>query len=188
MVKYGLFGRNQNGELADNSFYDSWLVVRAGENNLRAKDINIDMMIGDTYNIEVSLDGAFNAYLYEEEIKTLKFETNTPDVLGVSDTGVITAKKQGYGIVKITDVEHELEEYIKVSVYLYKGKAVPDIASGLDFGVALKADGSVWAWGNGAAGRLGNGDTSSYTEPVRVLMPDGKTPITNAKQISVRIW
>lgn len=185
--KVWLVGRNPNGELADDKFFDTWLVVRAGENNLRSKDINIDMMVGDTYNIEVSLDGAFNAYLYEEEIKNLKFETNTPDIINVSETGLITAKTQGYGIIKITDIDHNLEEYMKVSVYPYKGKAVPDISSGINFSVALKADGTVWSWGNGASGKLGNGETSNYAEPVRVLMPDGKTPVTNAKQITVRI-
>ena len=76
---------------------------------------------------------------------------------------------------------------MKVSVYPYKGKAVPDISSGINFSVALKADGTVWSWGNGASGKLGNGETSNYAEPVRVLMPDGKTPVTNAKQITVRI-
>lgn len=180
-------GYNGYGELADNTFENSYTIVRAGENNLRAKDINIDMMIGDMHQIEVSLDGAYNAYLFEEEIKNLKYETNSEDVISISDTGIVTAKTQGYAIVKITDIDHNLECYIKVTVVPYKGNTVPDIASGLNFSVAVKADGSIWSWGNGTQGHLGNGDTQNYTEPVRVLMPDGKTKVINAKQISVRI-
>jgi len=35
------------------------------------------------------------------------------------------------------------------------------------YSLALKAEGTVWAWGNGIYGQLGNGGTSSYT-PVQV--------------------
>jgi len=145
------------------------------------------MMIGEEYQAGASLNSGFNAYLYEETLGNLKFETNTPSVIEVSETGKITAKSQGYGIVKIIDIDNKLEAYMKVAVVPYKGEAVPDIKSGLNFGVALKADGSVWAWGVGSEGKLGNGDTSNQTEPVRVLMPDGKTPITSARKIAVRI-
>lgn len=185
--KYGPHGNDDWGQLGNNNFYETWLVTRAGENELISKDINVDMMIGEDYQIDVSLGGDFNAYLYEETLGNLKYETNTPNIIEVSNTGKITAKAQGYGIVKVTETDKNLETYIKVTVVPYKGDAVPDIQSGLDFGVALKADGSVWAWGSGAAGRLGNGNTANQTEPVRVLMPDGKTPITNARKIEVRI-
>ena len=33
--------------------------------------------------------------------------------------------------------------------------------------VALKRDGTVWAWGRGSAGELGNGGTSESSTPVR---------------------
>jgi alpha-tubulin suppressor-like RCC1 family protein len=35
--------------------------------------------------------------------------------------------------------------------------AYPQVAAGTDFSIALKADGTVWTWGNNSYGQLGNG-------------------------------
>jgi prepilin-type N-terminal cleavage/methylation domain-containing protein len=41
-------------------------------------------------------------------------------------------------------------------------------AMGYRFTLAVKADGTVWAWGNNAAGQLGDGTTTQRTTPVQV--------------------
>ncbi len=42
------------------------------------------------------------------------------------------------------------------------------VASGLDTGYALRADGTVWAWGTGTEGQLGNGVAANSPTPVQV--------------------
>ncbi|OLD64987.1 MAG: hypothetical protein AUI47_03400, partial [Acidobacteria bacterium 13_1_40CM_2_68_5] len=42
------------------------------------------------------------------------------------------------------------------------------IAAGGYHSLALKADGSVWAWGDDTSGQLGNGSTANASRPVRV--------------------
>lgn len=43
------------------------------------------------------------------------------------------------------------------------------VAAGTDFTLALRSDGSVWAWGNNASGQLGDGTTATrQTSPVAV--------------------
>lgn len=48
-------------------------------------------------------------------------------------------------------------------------QGVVAIDCGSYFMAALKADGSLWTWGNNDAGQLGTGNTSSSNKPVRVM-------------------
>lgn len=46
---------------------------------------------------------------------------------------------------------------------------VVSIAAGTSSSLALKSDGTVWAWGGNAYGELGTGDTTLRTSPVQVM-------------------
>ena len=45
------------------------------------------------------------------------------------------------------------------------------VAAGSNHSVALKSDGSLWAWGHNGNGQLGDGTTTSRTLPVQVTAP-----------------
>jgi len=49
---------------------------------------------------------------------------------------------------------------------------VTQIAAGSKFSLALRSDGTVWAWGLGNLGQLGNGATFDSAIPVQVLLTD----------------
>jgi len=53
------------------------------------------------------------------------------------------------------------------------------IAAGGYHSLALKSDGTVWAWGYNGCGQLGNGTTINRTTPVQVKRPDGKDYLTD---------
>jgi alpha-tubulin suppressor-like RCC1 family protein len=46
--------------------------------------------------------------------------------------------------------------------------------------IALLADGSLWTWGNGAYGQLGDGRAGNSTTPVRITLPSGHRPVAVA--------
>jgi alpha-tubulin suppressor-like RCC1 family protein len=46
--------------------------------------------------------------------------------------------------------------------------------------IAVLADGSLWTWGNGAHGQLGNGGTRSSATPIHIALPRGAKPVTVA--------
>jgi len=60
---------------------------------------------------------------------------------------------------------------------------VKAITAGANHSVALKTDGTVWAWGNNGSGQLGNGSTTNRSYPVRL----GGNSITGAKQIAAGV-
>jgi alpha-tubulin suppressor-like RCC1 family protein len=46
---------------------------------------------------------------------------------------------------------------------------VVDVRAGERFALALKSDGTVWAWGHNVNGQLGNGNYVSSNIPVQVI-------------------
>jgi alpha-tubulin suppressor-like RCC1 family protein len=56
------------------------------------------------------------------------------------------------------------------------------IGAGFEHATALLADGTVWAWGTGSNGELGNGLATSSFAPVQVLTATA-TPLTNVVRI-----
>jgi len=62
---------------------------------------------------------------------------------------------------------------------------VKDIAVGGLHSLALKSDGTVWAWGYGASGQLGNGPTGSQSAtPVQVKGPNNEGFLTNVTDVA----
>jgi alpha-tubulin suppressor-like RCC1 family protein len=55
------------------------------------------------------------------------------------------------------------------------------IGAGHDHSIALKADGTVWAWGRNAQGQLGDGTTVDHTTPAPVANLSGVTAIAAAQ-------
>ena len=64
----------------------------------------------------------------------------------------------------------KIERVAPVEV-LPPGSGVIQIAAGKIYSLALKADGSVWAWGNNAWGQMGDGTKINRLSPISVLPP-----------------
>ena len=70
-----------------------------------------------------------------------------------------------------------IPEDVPVPVTPPTGLTFTDIAAGTTHTVAVASDGSVWAWGMGASGQLGDGSMADSSTPTAVSMPAG-TPVT----------
>ena len=134
------------------------------------------------YNEEMSEDGsvkilatAFNAYSGNENVAKAAVSGNTV---------TITPVPGGYGETNIlieavgNDLTGGVSEYGMIHVTVLQddaGKvAAPQIASGDNFTLALKSDGTVWAWGRNNYGQLGNGEATDRTVPVQVMTGEGQ--------------
>ncbi len=54
---------------------------------------------------------------------------------------------------------------------------VATIAAGFDHSLAIKGDGTAWAWGDDTHGQLGNGATTNSASPVQILGVGGAQAI-----------
>jgi alpha-tubulin suppressor-like RCC1 family protein len=59
---------------------------------------------------------------------------------------------------------------------------VISVAAGSSHTAALRSDGTVWAWGTGQNGALGNGSTAQQLRPVQVMI-NSKQALTNVTQL-----
>ena len=87
----------------------------------------------------------------------LAWGSNSFGQLGVNDNNIKTSPSQVY---------YSLVDWKKIS-------------SGTDFAAGLRSDGTIWTWGNGEFGKLGNGSTNSSNVPI-VLSSQG----TNWEEVS----
>lgn len=58
------------------------------------------------------------------------------------------------------------------------------VAAGVNHTAALKADGTVWAWGYNGSGQLGDGTITNRPTPVQVTGPGGTGSLTNVAAIA----
>jgi alpha-tubulin suppressor-like RCC1 family protein len=61
------------------------------------------------------------------------------------------------------------------------------IAAGRDHCLAIKSDGTVWAWGNNTAGEVGDGSTVNRTTPVNVSLPGPAVQVEAGAEHSVAL-
>ena len=61
------------------------------------------------------------------------------------------------------------------------------VSAGANHVLALRSDGTVWAWGRNDDGRLGDGTTLARAEPARVVLPGDAVAIAAAAQHSLAL-
>lgn len=114
--------------------------------------------IGETSQIEASMDLGFNILYDSLESETYTYKSINPNIVKVSDTGLITATKYGDARIEVTNVETGNTATIIVKVVREGDIANPKVKSGVDFNIALKSNGTVWSWGYNEYGQLGTND------------------------------
>jgi len=195
------WGFNGNRELGDGTNLDSdTLVPVYGLNGITA------ITVGETHSLALKSDGTVWAWGpnfygcagYDPAEPRRNIPTQVQGLGGVTaiaagESHSLALKNDGsvwawggnhygqFGNGSGTDTT----SYIPVQVPGLNG--VTAIAAGDYFTLALKSDGTVWAWGSNAQGRLGDGTTYLQREPVKVQGLSGITAISSSKEFTLAL-
>jgi alpha-tubulin suppressor-like RCC1 family protein len=172
------------------------------DNIMRADDtVMTAIQLGDTLRIDAASITGYNSsgdtgslfYLFEPEkveeetyVPTgIEFSSYNEDVAVVdSSTGVITPKKVGITYIIVKDGKGSVGSF-RLNIIPKNNAfiAYPQLTGGHMSGMALKADGTVWTWGNSEFS-LGTGEAESISViPVQVIHENG-SPLENIVRIS----
>ena len=86
---------------------------------------------------------------------------------GKNDAGQLGDGSFGYGITTIRSTPMPVAGL----------SGVIDIAAGANHTLAVKSDGTVWAWGSNRNGQLGDGTTADRASPIKVPIVSGGTAV-----------
>lgn len=172
---YPTFGEENN---RSNPYY-----VQVNAATLKFEELNVHLEPGESKTVKTGQTEGINLYYDDLSIYDVTFSSSDETIVAVDANGKITAKAVGEVDIKATNsIGMETTCRVKVSTPRSRAKVDP----GYRTAVALKSDGSVWAWGQNAKGALGNGTTELSVQPTQVLDVDGKTPLTNVIDIAAQ--
>ncbi|MBQ3462464.1 MAG: hypothetical protein IJH36_05020, partial [Clostridia bacterium] len=127
------------------------------------------------------LNAADKGQLINTDISQIEYSSSNTAVAGITSGGTYTNGAHitavGVGVAVIT-FRNQRNGYVgtftvTVSDSTLESIVASTLAAGVDFQAALKADGTVWAWGTNASGQLGDGSYVRRSHPVEVRFTDG---------------
>lgn len=109
-------------------------------------------------------------------MKTNSYRHNGPlSKLTLAAAALSAALASGCGSAMESENE---EQALAESHQALRELSKPGVATGLDYAMALRPDGTVWAWGQNDAGQLGDGTTTDRLSPVQVSgLPEAGTSV-----------
>ncbi|MBR0375237.1 MAG: hypothetical protein IJH59_01630, partial [Firmicutes bacterium] len=168
-------GLNSDGQLGLGDYEQKNRFKMVGEFQIEANPSKVVLEVGQSIDIELAIGGAFNLkdktfddVTIDKRIanKTIaKIVDNTITGRSIGKT-VLTASYEG--IVGNSGASQRFYRNVEIEVIPEGAVCVPKVQNGNKFGVALRADGTVWTWGINSNGQLGQGNTIKSNEPVQV--------------------
>ena len=156
---------------------------------------NITIAEDDTFVIDKSKITAKQSFsllpdtdtLSANDVKITSFNTKIATV--DNNTGVVTPVKGMYGTTIILVKSGAVQSLIRIKIKPSetdepKSVASPMVSAGSAHTIALRYDGTVWAWGYNKNGELGQGNTTSVYSPVQVKSSDGSSYLTDIIEIA----
>ncbi|MDR2560491.1 MAG: Ig-like domain-containing protein [Holophagales bacterium] len=167
------WGYNQYGQLGDSTNTNSSIPVQVGAAavsipvtgvTLNKKTTTLAVNGTETLTAIVAPSNATN--------KNVTWGTDAPGIATVSNVGLVRGVAAGTAIITVTTVDGSKIDRCTVTVTAATTPIVVSgnttLAAGYSHSLAIKSDGTLWAWGNNYHGQLGDDTTTDKRTPVQV--------------------
>ena len=165
-------GYNEYGQLGNTST----ITINTPE-NISLDYLALDVLelkfnnIGESKKINASYNFGFNLYNYAD-LKEIEFSSEDESIAVVDSDGNVTAKKVGKTYIDVKS--GDLHRRVEVNVLKTDEVSVMDTKAGGKHTVGLKANGTIWTFGDNTYGQCGTGEVNNmnYTSPQEIENPD----------------
>ncbi len=196
---------------ADNSFYDPYrgvkieLVEETGSNSDAKVKLKVTMAplvtTGYITNLEsdsATLNGTVNPY-GEETTVWFEYGTTSGSYSNTTSTQTVSGSADTTVSIDISSLSENTTYYYRIVAQNSNGTVygtennfmlitvTPKIAAGARHSLALKSNGTVWAWGNNGDGQLGDETTKNRTIPAQVSNVNAITTIDGGASHSLAL-
>ena len=179
-----LWGRNNQGQVGDNSIFNRSSPVQVYSNSVDWQTVSC----GNKFTLALQLDGSLWAWgdntnctlgdrtkihrsvpvqnIYSPVVGWSKVSAGYDHACAIDKSGRLYC--WGNNSDGELGIGNTVENCSPVQI-LSNSTDWSDVATGQDFTLALKTDGSIWGWGKNAFGQYGNSTTQNTSSPIQVL-------------------
>ena len=164
------WGRGANGELGNAENFDYSVAQLVGKDIIQSNTNDLILKKNEIFDIKAWIN-YFNLFTEREYEITYNIVDSNLALLD-SSTGRIMAQETGRTTVIAKEVG--TDKIGVIPVFITENSDIePQVLTSGKHTLMLKVDGSVWTYGIGDYGELGNGEIGISDDPVKVTFPNG---------------
>lgn len=161
-------GLNDYGELGNGTLTSRNTYSAIGDTYVYVNSQVVTVDKEGTYKLSASLNNEFNLIQDVIDDNNMEYKSLNEDIATVNSNGMITGKEYGKVEIVVTHTITNKTTSVFVNVVPDGKVAVPEVENSYTHTAALKADGTVWTWGDNTYGQLGIGNRDSKSVPTQV--------------------
>ncbi|MCI8397651.1 MAG: hypothetical protein HFJ52_08670 [Clostridia bacterium] len=164
------WGKGENGELGNGENFSSKEAKLVGQNLVQANTLGLTLEKGENFDIQANID-YFNLFI--DKTSQVEYSVQDTDLATIDiNTGKLTTTLAGRTTIIAREVGTNKKCIIPLRI-LENSQIEPMAETSGNHTIMLKANGTVWTFGIGKNGELGNGKNEISDEPVQVIFPEG---------------
>lgn len=142
--------------------------VQVGNDEIGFEETEITVKVGEDKDIAANCAYEFNLiYLNENFNENLSYTSIKTEIATVNEEGVVTGNRVGTTrVTGVSDLTGKKYSFL-IKVIPEETNYAPKVVAGEDFAAVVKADGSIWTFGQNSDGRLGLGNNLTKDIPYK---------------------